>query len=207
MPRPSSPAAAKASAARPYSLDAKIGARPALRAVQTQWGLLLDEKTTVHGAPRAAHTFQGEMSLPPAPAKAARGTFSTWREAARIPARNARSRASFPVRCQRSQAGLRAGGQMVGAHGLGPWTSSLSETRSNQLSYAPESLPNPRPPWRRNSATRHAWTGSAFRRACSCKEVIQPQVPLRLPCYDFIPVIDAGLDASRRLRPVPTPMM
>ena len=40
-----------------------------------------------------------------------------------------------------------------------------------------------------------------------CKEVIQPQVPLRLPCYDFIPVVDAGLDASRRLRPVPTPMM
>ena len=25
----------------------------------------------------------------------------------------------------------------MGAHGLGPWTSSLSETRSNQLSYAP----------------------------------------------------------------------
>ena len=24
----------------------------------------------------------------------------------------------------------------------------------------------------------------------SFKEVIQPQVPLRLPCYDFIPVID-----------------
>ena len=55
---------------------------------------------------------------------------------------------------------------------------------------------------------RRAWTGSAFRRACSFpKEVIQPQVPLRLPCYDFIPVVDADLDASRRLRPVPTPMM
>ena len=27
------------------------------------------------------------------------------------------------------------------------------------------------------------------------KEVIQPQVPLRLPCYDFIPVIEANLDA------------
>ncbi len=26
--------------------------------------------------------------------------------------------------------------------------------------------------------------------ACSLKEVIQPQVPLRLPCYDFTPVID-----------------
>ncbi len=27
-------------------------------------------------------------------------------------------------------------------------------------------------------------------RAFSLKEVIQPQVPLRLPCYDFTPVID-----------------
>ena len=25
------------------------------------------------------------------------------------------------------------------------------------------------------------------------KEVIQPQVPLRLPCYDFTPVIDHSL--------------
>jgi hypothetical protein len=25
--------------------------------------------------------------------------------------------------------------------------------------------------------------------ACSVKEVIQPQVPLRLPCYDFAPVM------------------
>ena len=27
------------------------------------------------------------------------------------------------------------------------------------------------------------------------KEVIQPQVPLRLPCYDFTPVIDHSLGA------------
>ena len=95
--------------------------------------------------------------------------------------------------------------KMVGAHGLGPWTSSLSETRSNQLSYAPGERRSPR---RRDGAMRRAWTGPAFRRACSfLKEVIQPQVPLRLPCYDFIPVVDADLDASRRLRPVPTPMM
>ena len=31
-----------------------------------------------------------------------------------------------------------------------------------------------------------AWFGSAVLR----KEVIQPQVPLRLPCYDFTPVAD-----------------
>ena len=35
------------------------------------------------------------------------------------------------------------------------------------------------------------------------KEVIQPQVPLRLPCYDFVPVMNhtvAGVPLSARLR-------
>jgi hypothetical protein len=27
-------------------------------------------------------------------------------------------------------------------------------------------------------------------RGCLCKEVIQPQVPLGLPCYDFTPVMN-----------------
>ena len=31
------------------------------------------------------------------------------------------------------------------------------------------------------------WTGSAFR---SLKEVIQPHLPIRLPCYDFTPVMN-----------------
>ena len=30
------------------------------------------------------------------------------------------------------------------------------------------------------------------------KEVIQPQVPLRLPCYDFIPVTNHTLGVSLR---------
>ena len=30
-------------------------------------------------------------------------------------------------------------------------------------------------------------------RACALAEVIQPQVPLRLPCYDFIPVTSLAL--------------
>ena len=34
------------------------------------------------------------------------------------------------------------------------------------------------------------WPSSRRRRLGSLKEVIQPQVPLRLPCYDFTPVID-----------------
>ena len=45
------------------------------------------------------------------------------------------------------------------------------------------------------------------------KEVIQPQVPLRLPCYDFAPVADLTvvgcpplLGQQNRLRVKPTPM-
>jgi hypothetical protein len=32
--------------------------------------------------------------------------------------------------------------------------------------------------------------------SCSRKEVIQPQVPLRLPCYDFAPVTDLAFGRS-----------
>ena len=32
------------------------------------------------------------------------------------------------------------------------------------------------------------------------KEVIQPLVPQRLPCYDFIPITTHTLGGSRRLR-------
>ena len=45
------------------------------------------------------------------------------------------------------------------------------------------------------------------------KEVIQPQVPLRLPCYDFTPVADPAVDGyppcglTHRLKAEPTPMV
>lgn len=32
------------------------------------------------------------------------------------------------------------------------------------------------------------------------KEVIQPQVPLRLPCYDLVPIIELTFGASLRKR-------
>ena len=47
---------------------------------------------------------------------------------------------------------------------------------------------------------------------CSRKEVIQPQVPLRLPCYDFAPVIGLTFDGclpcglAHRLQVPPTSM-
>ena len=34
------------------------------------------------------------------------------------------------------------------------------------------------------------------------KEVIQPQVPLRLPCYDLVPIKSIGFGTVRRLRPL-----
>jgi hypothetical protein len=37
------------------------------------------------------------------------------------------------------------------------------------------------------------------------KEVIQPQVPLRLPCYDFTPVADPTVDGCLRVAPVGPP--
>jgi hypothetical protein len=36
------------------------------------------------------------------------------------------------------------------------------------------------------------------------KEVIQPQLPLRLPCYDFVPIIHPTLDGCPRLPGWPT---
>ena len=87
--------------------------------------------------------------------------------------------------------------------GLEPLTSSLQSWRSGQLSYSPWTRRVLRP---LNCAMRVLW--------CRCcvvvagvvpahpvwsrvgaglllrKEVIQPQVPLRLPCYDFTPVMN-----------------
>ena len=45
------------------------------------------------------------------------------------------------------------------------------------------------------------------------KEVIQPHLPIRLPCYDFTPVTDPAVDCSlpfglsHRLRALPAPMV
>ena len=39
--------------------------------------------------------------------------------------------------------------------------------------------------------------------ACSVKEVIQPQVPLRLPCYDFAPVTTLAFGRLALLAQVP----
>ena len=84
--------------------------------------------------------------------------------------------------------------EMVGPARLELATSRLSSVRSNQLSYEPskshshtESTGNLYPTQeRRDMRASSANAPDNILR----KEVIQPQVPLRLPCYDLVPVAD-----------------
>ncbi len=71
---------------------------------------------------------------------------------------------------------------LVGLAGLEPATPRLSSVCSNQLSYKPKVF----------SHLFFQFTDKCEYNSCpffSRKEVIQPQVPLRLPCYDFTPVM------------------
>ena len=87
---------------------------------------------------------------------------------------------------------------MVGLTRLELVTSRLSGVRSNQLSYRPilerfilsklnsTSIADVRPDLRKNF----------FFRCLLRKEVIQPHLPIRLPCYDFTPVIEPAFGSS-----------
>src|SRR6478735_1321598 len=95
---------------------------------------------------------------------------------------------------------LAEGGDIVGgASSLTKWFSSLG-----CLSGATMSPPGA------NHATpsRRLFAFKVLR-----KEVIQPHLPIRLPCYDFTPVIDPTLGGwlckqlPHRLRVLPTPMV
>ena len=112
---------------------------------------------------------------------------------------------------------------MVGAPGLEPGTSSLSEKRSNQLSYAPETFQEPSPK-AFGFGNFYIFTiggaeGIRTHDILLAKQALyqlsygQPLVPQRLPCYDFIPVTNRSLGASlhcwlsQRLRVQSAPMM
>ena len=75
-------------------------------------------------------------------------------------------------------------------------TSPLSGVRSNQLSYRPNRLGQPVTLVARLQTFSPSIAESSNSCGClkcgdlSIKEVIQPQVPLRLPCYDFTPVMN-----------------
>ena len=107
----------------------------------------------------------------------------------------------------------------MGTNGLEPSTSRLSGVRSNHLSYAPffggdEEDRTPDPLRARQMLSQLSYTPifpSIFKiKQCLSnfladqsrlflalllrKEVIQPHLPIRLPCYDFTPVINPTFD-------------
>ena len=90
----------------------------------------------------------------------------------------------------------------MGLSGLEPPTSRLSGVRSNRLSYKPSSLDF-------RTAMQHFHSLSLVKcgefaslRSANVlastrffrKEVIQPHLPIRLPCYDFTPVTRPAFD-------------
>ena len=74
--------------------------------------------------------------------------------------------------------------KVVGLDGFEPSTPALSRRCSNRLSYRPLSLSFLQP------TSVSALTQI---RGSSGKEVIQPHLPIRLPCYDFTPVMNPAV--------------
>jgi hypothetical protein len=117
---------------------------------------------------------------------------------------------------------------LVGLGRLELPTSRLSSARSNQLSYKPDeasSAAHGLVPMRATERKGNEDGGKApfvlktmlggrelSETSILRKEVIQPQVPLRLPCYDFGPVADPTVAGclpcglAHRLKVEPTPM-
>ena len=89
--------------------------------------------------------------------------------------------------------------KLMGLNGLEPSTSRLSGVRSNQLSYRP--LFNFILIWM-------FWTLKTKRIInvflILRKEVIQPHLPIRLPCYDFTPIIYPTLGGWLQMVTSPT---
>jgi hypothetical protein len=84
---------------------------------------------------------------------------------------------------------------MVGLVGLEPTTPALSTQCSNQLSYRPKPVTFDQaktPAVSDNLPTTDKCERSNLI-AVSRKEVIQPHLPIRLPCYDFTPVTNPAV--------------
>src|SRR5579871_94694 len=75
---------------------------------------------------------------------------------------------------------------LVGLVGLEPTTPALSRRCSNQLSYRPMSK-------RIDFIQQPISVGVQLEQLVSRKEVIQPHLPIRLPCYDFTPVTNPAV--------------
>ena len=77
--------------------------------------------------------------------------------------------------------------KMVGRGGFEPPTSRLSAACSNQLSYRPMT---------EKTACKKSKRIIFKNKILHRKEVIQPHVPVRLPCYDFTPLTRHTFDGS-----------
>ena len=104
--------------------------------------------------------------------------------------------------------------KMVGRERLELSTPPLSRVCSNQLSYRPfcwmNSFTNIRDKEEKRGRLQCTMLSDSSKvnfRTVLRKEVIQPQVPLRLPCYDFTPVADytvvKGLKPCLKVEPTP----
>jgi hypothetical protein len=100
---------------------------------------------------------------------------------------------------------------LVGLDGFEPSTPALSRRCSNQLSYRPRKILirvrrrkarvlscSRRPAPRARAAARNEpiSVSASCQDAHSRKEVIQPHLPIRLPCYDFTPVMNLTVVAA-----------
>jgi hypothetical protein len=70
----------------------------------------------------------------------------------------------------------------------------VSVPPSSTTPHAPPAAPDERPitVWARLWTTPGEGRGQVLLR----KEVIQPHLPVRLPCYDFVPIADPAFDGS-----------
>ena len=91
--------------------------------------------------------------------------------------------------------------KLIGLSGLEPPTSRLSGVRSNQLSYRPmlysvTSFESSLKIKQLILSTLSPDVDSLLLSQLLRKEVIQPHLPIRLPCYDFTPIINPTFDSS-----------
>jgi hypothetical protein len=130
--------------------------------------------------------------------------FKVRGEAVRVPTTRSKSQASGR-RAPVSQNST-ACGQLRGTRGEGP------KAAPRGACCLPDPVDVPSPGRRAATVGRQA-TGRTFAQVLPRKEVIQPQLPLRLPCYDFTPVTSPTFDGSlpkglgHRLRVLLTPVV
>ena len=108
-------------------------------------------------------------------------------------------RLAKPTLYQLSYAPIGAGGGVRQRFGLGWRNSSFRLGRRREQARGAMcrrvDCPRPSPAGRRTRRIDHRNSRLLGVRLLR-KEVIQPQVPLRLPCYDFIPITTHTLDGS-----------